>query len=110
MRLFTSFFFSSRLCDQASDGVWEFISSQEAVDIVTQCNDLTEVRSRPLFSLFCSSLAWWFWFSIRCLVVPFWGCLFLQAVLRLVDESTRRWKAEEDVIDDITCVIIELNG
>lgn len=53
----------------ASDGVWEFITSQEAVDIVGQ-------HSTPE-----------------------------SACRALVDESTRRWQKEEEVIDDITCVI-----
>jgi len=55
----------------ASDGVWEFISSQEAVNIVH----------------------------------PFRGNLH-QAAARLVEESCTRWKREEEVIDDVTCVIL----
>lgn len=56
----------------ASDGVWEFITSQEAVDIVAQCKTAEEA---------CKALA---------------------------DESTVRWKAEEDVIDDITALVVFL--
>jgi hypothetical protein len=61
-------------CLQGSDGIWEFISSQEAVDMVVESKSIQE------------------------------------ACDRLVDEATRRWKHEEDVIDDITCIVIELNG
>lgn len=61
-------------CIFASDGVWEFISSGEAVDIVWKSKDDLQ-----------------------------------NAALKLVDESTRRWKREEEVIDDITCTIIQFN-
>lgn len=27
-----------------------------------------------------------------------------------MDEATKRWRREEDVIDDITCIVVELNG
>jgi len=54
----------------ASDGVWEFISSQEAVDMVAQCSS------------------------------PRKACQVL------VRESTLRWKKEEEVIDDITAVVV----
>lgn len=58
----------------ASDGVWEFISSQEAVDLVwTHKHDMQK------------------------------------AVRELVEEATRRWKEEEEVIDDITCTIMQFN-
>ena len=53
----------------ATDGVWEFISSQEAVDMV-QASESPRI-----------------------------------ACQKLVRESTRRWKAEEEVIDDITAVV-----
>ena len=53
----------------ASDGVWEFITNQEAVDIVAACKTPEA------------------------------------AVKALTDEATKRWQAEEDVIDDITAVI-----
>jgi len=56
----------------ASDGVWEFITSQEAVELVSKCKTPAD------------------------------------AVKALTDESTKRWQAEEEVIDDITAVIIYL--
>lgn len=57
----------------ASDGVWEFISSKEAIDIVWKHrNDLNA------------------------------------AVNELCTESTKRWKQEEEVIDDITAYVILL--
>jgi serine/threonine protein phosphatase PrpC len=59
---------------QGSDGIWEFITSQEAIDMVVESKNINE------------------------------------ACERLVDEATRRWRQEEDVIDDITCIVIELNG
>lgn len=56
----------------ASDGVWEFISSKEAVEMVSACES------------------------------PRLACQ------KLVRESTRRWKKEEEVIDDITAVVVFL--
>ncbi|XXQ34511.1 PPM-type phosphatase domain-containing protein [Plasmodiophora brassicae] len=56
----------------ATDGVWEFIDSQQAVDIVARCATAGE------------------------------------ACRALLEESTKRWKAEEDVIDDITVVVVTL--
>lgn len=61
-------------CVFASDGVWEFISSQEAIDLVWAHKDDLK-----------------------------------QAALVLVDEATKRWKDEEEVIDDITCTIMQFN-
>jgi len=58
----------------ASDGVWEFISNQEAVDIVAKCKDGEE------------------------------------ACKALYDESNKRWRNEEEVVDDITCLIVYFNG
>jgi hypothetical protein len=66
--------YASASAFQGSDGIWEFISSQEAVDMVAESKTIEE------------------------------------ACQRLCDEATRRWKHEEDVIDDITCVVIELNS
>ncbi len=63
-------------CDvgaQGSDGIWEFITSQEAMDMVAGAKDVKD------------------------------------AVDKLCEEATKRWRAEEDVIDDITCIVIELN-
>lgn len=58
----------------ASDGVWEFVTNQEAVDIVAKYKDPKE------------------------------------AVDELIKKSTWYWKQEEDVIDDITAVIVYLKG
>jgi len=61
-------------CVYASDGVWEFISSQEAIALVWKHRaDLNN------------------------------------AAKELVEEATKRWKDEEEVIDDITCTIIQFN-
>ncbi len=57
----------------ASDGVWEFISSQEAVDLV---HSVTQSSSPE------------------------------EAAKALVDEATKRWHAEEEVVDDITACIV----
>lgn len=57
----------------ATDGVWEFVSNQEAADIIMNAKgDLTKA----------------------CQV--------------LVDEATHRWREREEVIDDITCVVVDL--
>jgi serine/threonine protein phosphatase PrpC len=53
-----------------SDGVWEFISSQEAVDLIAEAES------------------------------PERACRIL------VEEATKRWKAEEEVIDDITAIVV----
>jgi len=58
----------------ASDGVWEFVSSQDAVNIVGRHQDNLQDASE-----------------------------------QLVMESDRRWRIEEEVVDDITCVIVQLS-
>lgn len=55
----------------ASDGVWEFISNQEAVKLVNENIDDLDV-----------------------------------ACTRLVNEANKRWTHEEEVVDDITCIIL----
>lgn len=78
----------------ATDGVWEFISSQEAVEIVAQylhkspkevrvCCDVHDQPYVPLLQ------SW---------VHP-------QACDALVKESTKRWREEEDVVDDTTVIV-----
>jgi len=58
----------------ASDGVWEFISSSEAMQIVWRYKDNLN-----------------------------------KAVDELTAEAKKRWQAEEEVIDDITAVIVQFN-
>jgi len=57
----------------ASDGVWEFISNQEACDIIYKNRNDPEAAARILIA-----------------------------------EATKRWQQEEDVVDDITCIILFL--
>ena len=60
----------------ASDGVWEFISNTEAVEIV----------------------------------VPYWNKNDPEgAANHLISLATEKWKKEDEVIDDITCLIVFLN-
>jgi serine/threonine protein phosphatase PrpC len=59
----------------ASDGVWEFIENQAAVDIVAS-----------------------HWPDLE------------GAAKALTDEATRRWHAEEEVVDDITAVIVAFDN
>jgi len=59
----------------ASDGVWEFLSNEQACDIVW--------KNRSNYKTAAASL---------------------------VTEATKRWKQEEEVVDDITCVIIAFNA
>jgi len=54
----------------ATDGVWEFIPSQEAVNLVAGCQSPED------------------------------------ACQLLVKEATLRWKQQEEVIDDITCIVV----
>lgn len=61
-------------CIFASDGVWEFMSSDQAVELVWEHRSNLQLAAQ-----------------------------------RLVEESTKRWKQEEEVIDDITCLIIQFN-
>jgi len=61
----------------ASDGVWEFISNQEAVDLIAQ-----NAGDKGQFAEL--------------------------AVKMLVEESVRRWNREEEVVDDITAIIVFL--
>jgi serine/threonine protein phosphatase PrpC len=58
----------------ASDGVWEFISSDEAVEIVSQFHAM--------------------------------GNSSQEACNELIAESSRRWNEEEDMVDDITAVVV----
>jgi len=58
----------------ASDGVWEFLSNEEAINIV--------------------------WANRKDLKV---------AADKLVEESANQWKMQEEVIDDITVVIVKFN-
>ena len=57
----------------ASDGIWEFISSQECVDFIKDFYEKKDLK----------------------------GCLKF-----LLNESSKRWIKEEEVIDDITAVLI----
>ena len=57
----------------ASDGIWEFLSNEDVVDIVSKNNIDPKKASRIL----CK-------------------------------EATNKWQKEEEVIDDITCVIVNL--
>ncbi|KAJ0395527.1 hypothetical protein P43SY_001274 [Pythium insidiosum] len=59
----------------ASDGVWEFMSSEECLTFVSDC--ILTAKMTPQ-----------------------------QAVDALVTEATERWNMEEDVVDDITAVIV----
>eukprot|EP00475_Leptophrys_vorax_P038570 TRINITY_DN6826_c0_g3_i1.p1 TRINITY_DN6826_c0_g3~~TRINITY_DN6826_c0_g3_i1.p1 ORF type:complete len:437 (+),score=142.77 TRINITY_DN6826_c0_g3_i1:1584-2894(+) len=59
----------------ASDGVWEFISSQEAVDLVSSNSDNMD-----------------------------------QAVQKLVKRAQEQWRKYEQVVDDITAVIITFSA
>jgi serine/threonine protein phosphatase PrpC len=59
----------------ASDGVWEFISDDQAIKLVWKHKD---------------NLA--------------------EAAAQLAEESTKQWRKEEEVIDDITCVIVQFNA
>ena len=58
-----------------SDGVWEFMSDDEVVDVVGRVGGLNGERAED-------------------------------AARAVVEEATRRWQLEEEVIDDITCVIV----
>ena len=58
-----------------SDGVWEFMSDEEVVELVGRVGGLTGERAED-------------------------------AARAVVEEATRRWQREEEVIDDITCVIV----
>jgi len=58
-----------------SDGVWEFLSNEEVVDIVRSCDGDAD-----------------------------------RACKELCARSYREWKAEEEVVDDITALVIYLTG
>ena len=56
-----------------SDGIWEFITNERAVEIYAESKD------------------------------PKIACN------KIVDEATRCWKLNRDTVDDITCIVVELN-
>lgn len=95
----------------ASDGVWEFISSQQAVDLIKGCKTAEEVgmqqtKTEGQLVAACVHVT-----ALVALVPSFAGDLSCvsslpQACKLLVEESTRRWQAEEEVIDDITAVVV----
>ena len=58
-----------------SDGVWEFLSNDEVVELVVAVGGAAGERVED-------------------------------AARAVVDEATRRWNREEEVVDDITCVIV----
>jgi len=57
----------------ASDGIWEFISSDEAVEILKEFYEGNDIEN---------------------------------GVLELYKEASKRWIFEEDVIDDITLIVV----
>ena len=72
----------------ASDGVWEFVSSQEAIDIVQNYDTAEEacrkVQTSPDRRAFDRSPS------------------------QLIDEAYHRWLQEENgVVDDITAVVVK---
>ena len=71
-----------RLLILATDGLWEFMTSQECVDIAARFmkGHRGNVASDPK-----------------------------AASRALLEESTRRWKREEPVIDDTTILVVYLN-
>ena len=60
----------------ASDGIWEFMSNQEVVDVVKEFYMKNDLQG-ALFSLY--------------------------------KEASKRWIMEEEIIDDITLIIIYIN-
>lgn len=82
----------------ATDGVWEFITSQEAVDIVTKkpSSKVNESsgESETVISFALSGSR----------------CESVVVSELLAYEAWRRWVAEEEnVVDDVTCIVIWLN-
>lgn len=61
----------------ASDGIWEFLSTQEVADIVNLFYKKNDAEG---------------------------------AADKLVKEARERWEKEEEVIDDITCIVIFLES
>ena len=59
----------------ASDGVWEFLTNQQVVDIVASRVDNLH-----------------------------------DAATALVEQSVQQWKQNEEVVDDITCIIVKFNN
>ena len=58
-----------------SDGVWEFMSNEEVVELVGRVGGAGGERAE-------------------------------EAAKAVVEEATRRWNREEEVVDDITCIIV----
>ena len=79
----------------ASDGVWEFITNEESIALVKDCAT-PDVCPAPLHCLlryfFCDA------FGMQ------------EAARKLVDESSARWREEEEVMDDITAIVVFFEG
>jgi len=63
-------------------------------------------KDRDLFAIFASDGVWEFLSNKEaCDLVWKYGDDMDKAAQELVAESSRKWQEEEDVIDDITCII-----
>jgi serine/threonine protein phosphatase PrpC len=106
----------------ASDGVWEFIENQEAVDIVASCKGVHTCHhdvvmivgyfkntyyAHPTINNYLTKMIEISPHDIHAdVVLSHVSCQDATlAAKKLTDEATKRWQKEEEVIDDITAVI-----
>jgi serine/threonine protein phosphatase PrpC len=125
---------ADKLLILASDGVWEFISSKEAVELVGGCDTpedgcrlVSKGRQAKAFACMGAGRL-----ATRCVISIIWcavksvlsrqGLYVPSAVtntpvlrccccccVQLVDEAHQRWLHEEEgVVDDITAVVVRL--
>lgn len=95
----------------ASDGVWEFISSKEAVEIVGQydtveeaCRQVSFLCSVHFLMLKCCEQEL---HALSVCLFPFVTTHTFYHCAQLVDEAYQRWLIEEEgVVDDITAVVV----
>jgi len=69
-----------------------------------------EIKDKDVFAVWASDGIWEFLTNEQaCEII--WKHLpnYKTAASALINEAVKRWKQEEEVIDDITCVIIGLN-
>ena len=69
-----------------------------------------DITSEDIFCVWASDGVWEFLSNQQvCSIVWKYQQDLNEAATQLVEESQRQWKKEEEVVDDITCIIVKFN-